>query len=119
MKYLLPLFLIAAIALANIPAYESGQYYVYDSPSVASNALKYINVDSGWLPFVSTNSNYRMNEWVKNVEYRADGKAVIPRIPDRVLAYYGVSTNQAALFFQGFPCTIEKVTTNWFPEVDE
>lgn len=101
---------------SGIPTYEVGQYYVYADLTTASNALAYINTGSGWLPYVAPNG-YRMDKWADEVAIRdTDGKGVIPRIPSTILAFYGVTTNQAAEFFAAFPCTIESVQPDWFPE---
>lgn len=108
--------LVSASILDLLPAYIPGQYFVYPSPAAASNALQYINVDSGWLPFVNRRTRYRMDVWAKDIKVRNDGAGLIPRIPVTTMKYYGVTTNEMLYFMTNFPCSIESVQADWFPE---
>lgn len=115
MKKLLIVFgmILAIVALAAVPAYEKGQYYVWSDATVASNALHYINVQSGWFPYIADNG-YRADKWTDAVLYRVDGKACFPRIPTSLMEFYGVDTNMQAQFLAVFNPTIEVYSNGWF-----
>lgn len=114
-KFLITLviILIAGIVEAR-PAFTNGQYYVWSSATVASNALQYINVDSQIFPFVQKHTKNTLENWVPEVLIRNDGKYCFPRIPESLLDKMGIPEGTRELFFTAFNPTIEIYQDNWF-----
>jgi hypothetical protein len=102
--------MIAASSLAT-PEYTNNQYYVWNTNqgSLATNALKYINVDSGWFP-------YRTNTltWTDSVLTRLDGKLCFPRLPESLLDTLGIPQAQRELFFTIFSPSVDVYKDSWF-----
>lgn len=110
---------VSLIVLA-LPEYEDGQYYVFTDSTTASNALHYINTDSGIFPIYSTKDTNRVAvaKWAETPQERVDGKWVFPRIPPARLAAIGftnaVDLAKITYFVTNFNPTVEMYDTNWF-----
>lgn len=107
----------------NAPAFTNGQYYVWSSATVASNALYAVN-NSGWFPVVGVNAKthqpatdkQKTVKWTEAIQQRLDGKWVFPRIPNTKLDFLGVSDAERRAWWNTFLPSIEVMQNGWFPD---
>lgn len=116
-----------AVSYTNAPAFTNGQYYVWASAPVATNALYAVN-NSGWFPIVGHNAKTgelepnkaKTTKWADVVQERDDnGTFVFPRISPARLDALNVPVAERQAWWDAFQPDVEERTNGWFTVEEE
>lgn len=114
------------VAYTNAPAYTNGQYYVWTSAPVATNALYALN-NSWWFPITGHNAKTglpapdkaKTTKWADSVQVTTNNLYVVPRIPTRLMDALNVPEVEREAWWNAFQPSVEEYQDGWFPVEEE